>query len=214
MDSRDQLPRLVPWAAVATLLISGCASLVPPAPPEPTPLHGPSPERVAIWPVVVGDPGVAGERLLAGLDAAVRARGYAVPSLAVGRELLTDANVGLGADGAPLDAAAVGKALSADAVLVLHAPRFDADERPWDGATWTMSWRLWSTRGHGLLWQYDHDGGWRRQRRDDDDPMARYDDALRTAPIGGGAPVHFRDLTDLVRSLHRLACDHLPIAQR
>ncbi len=203
------LPLQLPLLPVVVL--AACASLAPPAP---TPLRGPSPERIAIWPVVVGEPSVRGDRLLVGLDAAVRNKGYSVPSLAVGRELLAELQTGLDERGAPLDPAAVGKALSADAVLVLVAPRFDAEESPWNGAGWTLSWRLWSTRGHGLLWQHDHDGAWRRQRRDDSDPLARPDDGLQAVPIGGAAPANFRDLPDLVRSLHRLACDHLPVAAR
>lgn len=198
-------------AAIAALLGAACSSL---APPEPMPLRGPSPERIAIWPAVVGEPEPLRGTLLVGLDGAVRARGHQGPSLAVGRELLAETELGLDASGAPADLAAVGKALRVDAVLVLSARRFDAEVEPWNGAAWSLSWRLWSTRGHGLLWQFDHDGAWQRQRRDDGDPVPRTDDDLHTVAIGGGPAQNFRDLPDLVRSLHRLACDHLPAAVR
>ncbi len=195
-------------ALLVPTLLAACT--VPSAAPAPVPLRGPVPERIAVWPDVVGP--AAAEPLANGLDGAVRARGYRVPSRAVGAELLAGVEAGIDDQGVPQDAVRVGQTLSVDAVLVLVARRFDAEDAPWRGAHWDLSWRLWSTRGHGLLWEHDHRGSWRRTTRDDGDPVPRTDDVLQTVPIGGVAEPSYRDVDELVRTLHRLACERLPRA--
>lgn len=197
-------------AACLPALLGGCRIGAPP--PEPVPLRGPSPERVAIWPVVVGQGAGPSGPLLIGLDRAVRARGYLVPSLAVGQQLLVEKDVALADDGAPADLVAAGQALSADAVLLLHARRFDAQEQPWRGASWDLTWQLVSTRGHGVLWEQDHAGAWWRQMRDDSDPLARPTDDLQLVPIGAGAQPSYSSVEDLMRTLHRFVCEQLPRA--
>jgi hypothetical protein len=192
------------WPLLLPLLL-GVACTIGGAPTT-IPLRGPSPAGVLVWPVPIGavDPG-----LVVGVDAAIRERGYRVPSLAVGRELLHAAGIECDATGAPSDWAAIGRAADVDAVLLVVADEFVAEREPWRAADWSLRWQLWSTRGHGLLWEAEQAGAWRRNVRDDAGALERADDAMQPVELGSRR-ASFRSCEDLVRSLHRSACLRLP----
>ncbi len=172
------------------------------------------PDSVAIWPDVQSGAEEQEElpgALLVGLDRAVRSRGYRVPSLEVGRALIA------GSTGAPRsphfvasDAGMLGRALDTDAILVLEVARFDADGSPLRAANWDVRWVLHSTRGHGVLWSFEHTGGWVRARDEDDDPHRRPEDEPPIVSFGTGQPRPFRDVPELVYWLHHHAIERLP----
>lgn len=197
-------------ALVAAQLLVGCGVGAEPA-PLPLPWRGPEPASIAVWPVAVGLDGAP--ELLAGLDVALRSRGYRVPSLAVGSTLLAEAGVAIADDGSPADAAAAGQALGVDALAVLAVERFAGEFEPWRAVQWAFTWRVVSTRGHGVLWEWHHDGAWQRQVRDDGDPVPRVDDGLQPVAIGRREP-SFRSAAEVVAWVHRLASQRLPVARR
>ena len=179
---------------------------------EPEPLAGPVPAVIAVWPVAVTDSGAAADVLLSGLGMAVRGRGYAVVSTAVGRELLVGADL-LPPDGVPRRLAAIGQALSADAVMVLDVRAFESRPTSVGGlaeARWDLGWRLLSTRGGGVLWSHVHHGLWRNSDGGGFDPLRRLDALPEIVPIGGDGRWHFGSVRELAAGLHRLAMEHLP----
>lgn len=179
--------------------------------PEPTPIAGPAPAVVAVWPFAVGGDGSAGARepLLAGLDAALRSRGYRVVTSPVAAEMLAAA--GLGAESDP---AAAGPALGADAVLVCDARSFTATgARPLQYAEWDLGWRLVSTRGAGEVWRWESRATWTRPR-DDGRPAGEPLDALPEVVNVGGGPVTYHDAAELCAWLHRSALLRLPKVER
>jgi hypothetical protein len=187
-------------------LLAGCQVGAAPAP---LPWRGPAPASLAVWPIAVGQ-GAAPE-LLVGLDAALRRRGFRVPSLAVGGTMLAEADVAIAPDGAPADLAAAGQVLGVDAIVVLVVERFRVEDDPWRSADWAFTWRLLSTRGHGVLWECHHDGAWQRPRRDEGDAVPRVDDRLEPVTLGR-RELEFRSEAELVAWLHRFASQRLPAA--
>jgi hypothetical protein len=177
---------------------------------EPTPLRGPSPQGVAVWPTVAEAAKPFERDLLAGADAALRGRGYHAPSVAVAAQLLGER--GLLKPGAePADLARIGKELGVDAVLCFDVRQFEV---PGGGtfasARWDVGWRLLSTRGHGVLWEHEHHGAWVRRDLDTSDPHRALDAEPDYVQFGGDRQRNFRDVADLAASLHRMACAHLP----
>lgn len=173
--------------------------------PEPTPLRGPEPAVVAIWPHIAKEFAPARATLLAGLDGAVRARGYRVVTSPVAAEMLAAAGVA-----ADADPAAAGLALGADAVLVCAVRSFAAaGERPLQQAEWDLTWRLVSTRGMGELWSWNDRGTWLRPRADGRAPGEPLDALPEVANVGGG-PVTYRGADELCAALHRSAMLRLP----
>lgn len=193
--------RVAALAAALLLALGACRF----GDPEPTPLRGPEPAVVAIWPHVAKEFAPARATLLAGLDGAVRARGYRVVTAPVAAEMLTAAGVA-----ADADPATAGIALVADAVLVCAVRSFDATgDRPLEHAQWDFDWRLVSTRGLGVLWSRNDRGSYLRPR-DDGRPPGEPLDALPEVVAVGGGPVTHRSAADLCAALHRSALLHLP----
>lgn len=179
-----------------------------------TPLHGPAPESIGVWPFV--DAADAGDRdLLAGLDVALQRRGYRGPSREVGTALLFDATPAPSPSFADNEPAALGRRMDVDAILVLQVRRFVADDATGRlrSAAWDLRWRLWSTRGHGVLWSFDHAGSW-QPPRGDEDPLRRLDAEPDIVMFGGDRSTNFRDVRDLTTWLHRHAMEHLPAGSR
>jgi hypothetical protein len=177
--------------------------------PEPTPLRGPEPAVVAVWPRLAPDFASARATLLAGLDGALRSRGHRVVTSPVAAEMLAGAGLPTAVD--PADA---GPALGADAVMVCDVRSFTAEgERPLQAADWDLRWRLVSTRGAGELWSWASRGTWRRPR-DDGRPAGEPLDALPEVVAVGGSPVTYRDAAELCAWLHRSAMLHLPKVER
>lgn len=194
--------RSSPALAAALLVALGACRF---GDPEPTPLRGPEPAVVAIWPHVAKEFAPARATLLAGLDGAVRARGYRVVTSPVAAEMLAAAGVA-----ADADPAAAGLALGADAVLVCAVRSFAAaGERPLQQAEWDLTWRLVSTRGMGVLWSWNDRGTWLRPR-DDGRPPGEPLDALPEVTNVGGGPVTYRGADELCAALHRSAMLRLP----
>lgn len=173
--------------------------------PEPTPLRGPAPAVVAVWPHVAPAFAPVRATLLAGLDAALRERGYRIVTAPVAAEMLAAAGLGAG-----VDPARAGPALGADAVLVCDVRAFAAaGRRPLQEADWDLAWRLVSTRGDGVLWEHRDTGVWSRPR-DDGRPPGQPLDALPEVVAVGGGPITYRDAEDLLATLHRRALLALP----
>jgi len=196
--------------AITMALLAGCRfSMV-----EPQPLTGPQPSGVAVWPSLPVDFAEDEAALLTGLDLAVRSRGYRTTSLEVGRQLLSEAGLWVSHAEAPRDAAAVGRALGVDALLLLEVREFEATRGEFRDARWDLVWRLVSTRGGGVLWQYAHHGTWNRSREQRVDPLRRLDAEPDIVPIGGPRAWDFRSTADLAANLHWLALAHLPAAKK
>jgi len=194
--------RSSPALAAALLLALGACRF---GDPEPMPLRGPEPAVVAIWPHVAQEFAPARATLLAGLDGAVRARGYRVVTSPVATEMLAAAGVA-----ADADPTAAGLALGADAVLVCAVRSFAAaGERPLQQAEWDLTWRLVSTRGLGELWSWNDRGTWLRPRADGRAPGEPLDALPEVANFGGG-PVTYRGADELCAALHRSAMLRLP----
>ena len=176
---------------------------------EPTPLKGPAPHGIVVWPVL--SDGVARD-VFAGLDLALRGRGYEVHSLAVGQQMLAEAGL---LEGAEPDAARIGPALGVDAVMQLRVGAFAMEGgRSLRRAHWSLHWQLVSTRGRGVLWSYEHQGSWDRRDTDTSDPLRRHDADPEIVPIGGSSVPNFRDAIDVAAWLHRKAMEHLPRYER
>lgn len=191
-----------PALAAALLLALGACRF---GDPEPTPLRGPEPAVVAIWPHVAPAFAPVRATVLAGLDGSVRARGYRVVTAPVAAEMLAAAGVP-----ADADPATAGIALGADAVLVCAVRSFEAaGERPLQQAQWDLAWRLVSTRGMGELWSWTDRGTWSRPRDDGRPPGEPLDALPEVANIGGG-PVTYRGADELCAALHRSAMLRLP----
>ena len=177
---------------------------------EPTPLKGPAPHAIVVWPVVSGA-GVPRD-VFAGLDLAVRGRGYEVQSFAVGQQRLAEAGL---LEGAEPDAAKIGPALGVDAVMQLQVGAFAIDgDRSLESARWSLQWQLVSTRGGGVLWSWEHHGSWHRRDTDTSDPLRRHDAEPEIVPIGGSSVPNFRDVIDVAAWLHKKAMEHLPRCER
>jgi hypothetical protein len=177
---------------------------------EPTPLKGPAPHGIVVWPVL-SDAGVARD-VFAGLDLAVRGRGYEVQAFAVGQQRLAEAGL---LEGVEPDAARIGPALGVDAVMQLQVGAFAIDgDRSLENARWSLHWQLVSTRGGGVLWSYDHQGSWDRRDTDTSDPLRRHDAEPEIVPIGGSSVPNFRDAIDVAAWLHKKAMEHLPRCER
>ena len=174
--------------------------------PAPVPLAGDEPQVVAVWPFVLAEQPVDAELLLGSLGGAMTARGYRTISYAVGLQMLRDANM---ADAAEVTRA--GAVLGADAVLQVLVREFEASgSRPLREARWDLQWRLLSTRGGCVLWSFAQRGAMRANLGDGGDPHRALDAERDIVPMGGGAPVTYRDADELVASLHRLALSRLP----
>lgn len=178
--------------------------------PATIPLRGEPPDVVAVWPfVAVGQEALAG-LLLPPLDEALRPRGYRVVVSAVAARLLEAA----GAGASPVPASA-GPALGADAVLELLVRDFEASgERPLRHARWDLEWRLWSTRGGGVLWSFAQRGSFQAAPQAAADPHRPLDAEPDIVPIGGAGASGYRDATELAAVLHRDAMARLPAAPR
>jgi len=189
--------------AFGSILLAACA-----APGDETvPVRGPLPRTVAVWPSLGEAFAASRDVLLAGLDAALFPRGYAVIPPAVAAELLAGAAI----DATAADPAASGRALAADAVLQFVVRDFVVEgERPLRAASWDVEWRLVSTRGAGVLWNFAHRGSWHRATDDGRDPHRALDAEAEITPIGGRGPANHRDAIDLCAALHRLAMAKLP----
>ncbi len=200
------MPRTVPAPLTCALLVLVLAGACRVSRVEPTPLLGPMPRSIVVWPVLA-EPYRSQPEVFAGLDLAMRMRGYDVRSLAVGQQLLAEA--GLLED--PFDAARIGVVLGVDAVLRLDVREFTmVADRGLQSARWHLGWQLVSTRGGGVLWSFSHQGSWSRRDLDTGDPLRRYDDEPGFVPIGGSAVPNFHDAVEVAAWLHRHAMDHLP----
>ncbi|HEX6812114.1 MAG TPA: hypothetical protein VF384_10865 [Planctomycetota bacterium] len=198
-------------AVLWCLFVCGAAGACRVGDVEPTPLRGPMPQGIVVWPVLP-EADQATQEVFAGLDLAVRQRGYEVQSLAVGTQLLAEAGL---LDGADPDAARIGPALGVDAVMRLQVGEFRMEgERSLRSAHWRLHWQLVSTRGGGVLWSHEHNGSWDRRDTDTGDPMRRYDAEPEIVPIGGSSVPNFRDAIDVAAWLHRRAMEHLPRYER
>lgn len=176
--------------------------------PATIPLRGEPPDVVAVWPRLAAGQQPFAELLLPPLDEALRPRGYRVVVSAVAARLLEAA--GTGADVTP---ASAGPALMADAVLELQVRDFEASgDRPLRHARWDLEWRLWSTRGGGVLWSFVHRGSYRAGPQAAADPHRPLDAEPDIVPIGGGAASGYRDAGELLAVLHRDALARLPAA--
>lgn len=191
------------------LALAGCqfSSVTPVA------MRGPAPALIAIWPTVPAPFAASEAALLTGLGDAVSDRGFRIVAPAVARQLLVDAGRWR-PHVAPAELAATGLALGADAVLVLEVRAFESSSGARSGhlevARWDLGWRLLSTVGRGVLWEYSHQGAWRASDGDDFDSLRRLDAPPATVPIGGGRGWSFRKADELAANLHRLALQHLP----
>jgi len=186
---------------------------------QPITLRGPAPEAIAVWPVA-GGPELAAwmPALLDGLDAAVLRRGYTILSHEVTWTLGFAAPVPHEPAPAPEVAAndltEIGRRLRVDAILVLHVRRFEADAVDrLRSATWDLRWELQSTRGHGLLWSFEHNGSW-LPPRDGADPHRPLDAEPGPVPFGVDRQPSFRDVRELSSWLNRYAMEHLPARSR
>ncbi len=195
----------------AAMLASACRTTMV----EPFPLAGPVPQSIGIWPLPDENAGTNGNALLSDLDRAVRARGYRVPSLAVGRQLMLDSRPDGGVPGSS-ELEAIGDILRVDALLRLDVRRFDVDDEGgrFRSASWDLQWTLLSTRGGGELWSYEHTGSWRQRDTLVENPHRAFDAEPDYVPIGGDRLPSFRSVTELAAALHRTAMDHLPAHTR
>jgi hypothetical protein len=176
--------------------------------PTPEPVRGELPRVVAVWPRAVAAD-ANGDCCLAGLDQALRGRGYRAVPVAVAAELLAAAPV------APAGPAAAGAVLGCEAVMELVVGEFTASgARPLREAQWDLQWRLVSTRGAGVVWSQTLRGRWVAPTRDFGDPHRPLDAEPEIVPIGGGAPVTWRDEAELLAALHRTALARLPACPR
>ncbi|MEO6596312.1 MAG: hypothetical protein ABIP94_16305 [Planctomycetota bacterium] len=202
------MPRHARSLFLCTLLAAGGCRL---GQAEPVALHGPAPRSVVVWPRLPEAFADVEQSLLAGLDIALRRRGYDVHSVAVGRQLLLEADLLT----LEPELARVSALLAVDAVLQLDVGEFTASS---DGllqrARWDLGWRLLSTRGEGELWHYSHHGTWQRRELDTGDPLRRFDEEPDIVPIGGRGAPNFRDVVDLAAWLHRFALERLPRSDR
>src|SRR5688572_9872236 len=73
-------------AVLSCLVVFGAAAACRVGDVEPTQLRGPMPQGIVVWPVLP-EANRAPKDVFAGLDLAVRQRGYEVQSLAVGKQL-------------------------------------------------------------------------------------------------------------------------------
>ena len=177
---------------------------------DPTPLRGPAPHGVVVWPVVA-EAGVPRD-VFAGLDLAVRGRGYEVQAFAVGQQLLAEAGL---LEGVEPDAVRIGPALGVDAVMRLQVGAFAMEgDRSLESAHWSLNWQLVSTRGGGVLWSHQLRGSWHRRDTDTSDPLRRPDADPEIVPIGGSSVPNFRDAIDVAAWLHKRAMEHLPRCER
>ncbi|MBX3464542.1 MAG: hypothetical protein KF830_15340 [Planctomycetes bacterium] len=186
---------LLPFAAAACQL-GGAAA--------PIPFAGPTPRTILIWPRA-GGADLPPEVLLAGLDPAVRRRGYEVVPSRVANRLLADA--GLPADSA--DHAAIAAATAVDAVLRVAVHRLEAQGEPLHSASWEVSWELRATPSGAELWRFVHQGYWQRREPIETHPHPRLDDDQPPVLFGAREP-DFRNLGDLMVWLHAHAVDRLP----
>lgn len=174
--------------------------------PEVIPLRGPKPTSVLVWPLVRG--AVTAPELLHGADQALRRRGYVVRGAAVDRELLVAAGL-LALDPTTAEGGAqVRSELSVDAVLVVTCASFAVDV-PLRHAAWDCRWQLWSTAGHGLLWEQNHAGQWQQPHRDERSALERQDDGLRMVQFGARS-ANYRSVAELLVDLHHRALVALP----
>ena len=194
------------WLVLLALV--GCRST--PA-PQPVPLRGAAPAAIAVWPWAFGDGAAPTDTAVDGLDAAVRGRGYRVPSLAVTRELLRERAIGAASPPGTVELTTLGQALEADAVVVLDVLRWQCEGEPVRFAGWHLRWRLLSTRGLGEQWQHEHVGSW--TQRDPSDPLRRLDEETPYVPIGGDRRRAFRSAGELLAQLHLDAMATLPLAR-
>lgn len=204
-----------PFWLVGGLLVAALASACRTTLVEPLALAGPMPPSIGIWPLPDENAGANGPALLSDLDRAVRVRGYRVPSLAVGGQLLLDSKPD-GSMPASSDLQAIGDALRVDALLRLDVRRFDAAGEPgrFRGASWDLQWTLVSTRGGGELWRYEHAGSWRQRDTVTENPHRAFDAEPDYVPIGGDRTPNFHSVAELAAELHRSAMDHLPAYTR
>jgi hypothetical protein len=190
---------------VAMAGLGGCRT-----PVEPEPFAGEAPTAVAVWPFVQGVAGAEGNLVLATLARAVGARGYRVTGPGVVEQLLLDR--ALDATATP---AAAKDVLGTAAVLQVVVREFDArGQAPLQEASWDLQWRLVSPANGAVVWQWAHRGGWRHAPVDPGDPHRALDAEPEIVPIGGRGEPPFRDVQELLATLHRRAMEHLPRCPR
>ncbi len=200
--------RAAVWIALAAGIgVAGCRL----GEPAPAPLRGDAPAAVVVWPLLDRGHDASRELLLEDLGAAMGQRGYRVIPFRVASASLD----GLAASEAMATPEALGRSLAADAVLQLVVRDFAATGmRPLRDARWDLEWKLVSLRGQGLLWSWTSRGSWQPRAADFGDPHRALDAEPMIVPIGGDPRVTFRDASELVASLHRLALSHLPAGSR
>lgn len=191
------------------LLLAACH--VPVITPEP--LAGPVPRSIGIWPVANEAAGPHAWELLEGLDRAVRARGYRVPSREVCYRMLFD-SVTTAPTPTLGDVEGIGILFDVEALLVLEVRQFQAEGDRLRSASWDLQWRLLSTRGHGTLWSYEHHGNWAQRPFADENPLRPLDAEPDLVPIGGDRTRSFHAVAELAAQLHQMAMAHLPAAGR
>jgi hypothetical protein len=198
----------IPVAALALLVAGACRLDLT----RTVPLQGPAPTAVVVAPFRdhTGGPGLV-PVLPAGLDAALRARGYRVLPLEVGHDLLRERALLQRGEPRPEELLAAGRDLDVDAVLVVDVHRFLVEgEGELDAAEWELDYRLLATDGGGLLWQRRLVGRYRRPAGERFDPTVDPMAERPPRPFGVSGPAAFRDLRELSAALHRAAFDHLP----
>ena len=196
--------------ATAALLCSLAAGCRFSGAVEVSPVSGPPPATVAIWPLAEGGEPPDADLWFAGLAYQLGRRGYRVVAPGVTREVLLASDLATAAADLP----AVGRALDADALLVVELHAFEARGRDvLRAASWDVSWSLVSTRGLGRQWAHAAHGSWRQADRAPLDSPRGFDEFEDPGPlvsIGGSAVPSFRDVEELVAHLHRAAMQRLP----
>ncbi|MCU0867308.1 MAG: hypothetical protein MUC36_26290 [Planctomycetes bacterium] len=183
------------WFPLLGLLaVAACKSR---APAPVAPLRGPVPTAIVVWPELLGGPLALG---ISGLDDAVRARGYRVPSVAVVRESMRA--LGAVGDGFPEAdlRAKLGATLSADAVLCCEVLRWQVEGEPVRFASWHLRWTMSAAQGAAELWRQEHSGSWAQV--DPGDAQRRLDEEAPFVPIGGDRRRAFRSGSELLAQLH------------
>jgi hypothetical protein len=124
------------------------------------------------------------------------------------RAAVVRGSLALGQPPTAAELARVGEQLGVDAVLQVTVADIDAGGRG-RPARWDVAWRLWSTRGSGLLWEFSDRGAYRRPAASEDPMRGVDDDALRAVTVGDDAQPAFRGTEDLADWLHRTVLQRL-----
>lgn len=198
----------VPRCALLLLLLPGCRIGEVPT----TPLLGPAPEGVLVLSPRnrTGIPDRVLLDVVAGVDTALRERGYRVLSLPVGFDLLRQQGIDPAGELSAEDGVRLKLTADVDAVLVIDVHGWQSSGRVLESATWDLDWRLLSTHSGGELWRHHDAGSWRPAPSRPLDPTRAPDAEPDVQPFGSSPSPVFRDAGELALALHRTAFQHLP----